>query len=297
VKILSSALQSHLNTGLTTLCGCWRIERTDGAIFGFTDHDRTLSFDGVDYEPAAGFTPSEMQASLGLAVDTMEVSGALSSDRITEVDIALGLWDDAAISVYLVNWDDVSERHIIARGSLGEVTRGQLAFGAEVRSLAHRLNQETGRTYQHQCDAVLGDGRCGFDLGDPDYNGAGAVAAVEEDLFLTVSGLGDFVDGWFGHGLLTWTSGDNEGAAIEIRRHVVESDGAVRLMLWQRAALPIAVGDAFAIKAGCDKTFSTCQAKFANGDNFRGFPHIPGNDIAFSTAKKEETNDGSSFFN
>ena len=37
-------------------------------------------------------------------------------------------------------------------------------------------------------------------------------------------------------------------------------------------------GDAFTITAGCDKQFATCQAKFANAVNFRGFPHMPGND-------------------
>ncbi len=47
----------------------------------------------------------------------------------------------------------------------------------------------------------------------------------------------------------------------------------------------IAAGDTFAVTAGCDKLFSTCQAKFANGVNFRGFPHMPGNDFVLSYAR------------
>ena len=31
----------------------------------------------------------------------------------------------------------------------------------------------------------------------------------------------------------------------------------------------------------CDKRFATCKAKFANALNFRGFPHLPGNDAAY----------------
>ena len=29
----------------------------------------------------------------------------------------------------------------------------------------------------------------------------------------------------------------------------------------------------------CDKRFSTCRDDFANAENFRGFPHMPGNDV------------------
>ena len=51
MKSLSPALQAHLDEGTTTLAWCWRIMRADGVTFGFTDHDRTLSFDGTDFEP------------------------------------------------------------------------------------------------------------------------------------------------------------------------------------------------------------------------------------------------------
>ena len=45
-------------------------------------------------------------------------------------------------------------------------------------------------------------------------------------------------------------------------------------------------GNAFIIRAGCDKRAETCTAKFANIVNFRGFPHIPGQDtvIRYATA-------------
>ena len=98
MKTLPTAVQSALDSGATTFCRCWRVELTDGTVFGFTDHDRTLTFDGVDYEPETGFIGSEIGQQLGLAVDTQEVEGALSSDRITAGDLALGLWDDATVT-------------------------------------------------------------------------------------------------------------------------------------------------------------------------------------------------------
>ena len=59
MKSLSPALQAHLDDGTTTLAWCWRITRADGVTFGFTDHDRTLSFDGTEFEPESGLTASE----------------------------------------------------------------------------------------------------------------------------------------------------------------------------------------------------------------------------------------------
>lgn len=291
MKTLPAGLADLLASGVTTLCRCWRLQRGDGTIMGFTDHDRTLSFGGVDYEPETGFTAAETEASLGLAVDTMEVAGAVSSDRITDDDIALGLWDDADAEIWLVDWTDTANRVIEKRGSLGEVTRGDLSYQAEIRSLAHRLNQEQGRTYQRLCDAVLGDDRCGVDLASSAFAGAGSVTASIDDRLLTVSGLGSFASGLFSRGLLTWTSGVNEGASVEIRSHASGS-----LTLWRRTALPIEAGDAFGVVAGCDKSWDMCRARFANGVNFRGFPHIPGNDFALGVVKKDELNDGGSFY-
>ena len=58
-------------------------------------------------------------------------------------------------------------------GSLGEVKRSGPAFSAEVRGLAHYLQQPKGRLFQYACDADLGDARCGIDLTGPAYHGDG----------------------------------------------------------------------------------------------------------------------------
>ena len=54
----------------------------------------------------------------------------------------------------------------------------------------------------------------------------------------------------------------------------------------------IEVGDALDIFAGCDKRFETCQSKFANAVNFRGFPHIPGQNTVIRYAAKGDANAG-----
>ena len=52
--------------------------------------------------------------------------------------------------------------------------------------------------------------------------------------------------------------------------------------------------DPFTVTAGCDKRFETCRDRFANSINFRGFPHIPGNDFVISGADASANNDGGS---
>ena len=85
MKVLPAGLQEHLDGGATTLCWCWKLSDATGRVLGFTDHDRDLVVDGLRYEASAGFTASEMQASLGLGVDNLEIAGALRSDRLSRL--------------------------------------------------------------------------------------------------------------------------------------------------------------------------------------------------------------------
>jgi len=277
MKSLSPALQAHLSSGTTTLCWCWRMVRRDGQVLGFTDHDLPLAFAGTAYEPASGFTASEVQSGLGLAVDNLTVMGALSSQTLNETDLAAGLFDDAAIEIWRVNWAAPDQRVLMRKGSLGEVKRGKTGFSAEVRGLAHVLNQPVGRVFAHGCDADLGDARCTVALAPCQ----GVVASAGDARRFTASGLGDFASGWFSAGKLAFISGANAGRAIEVKRHALSASIA-SFELWQAMSETIAPGDGFTVTAGCDKQFSTCKAKFANAANFRGFPYMPGNDAVFA---------------
>lgn len=62
---------------------------------GFTSHDEDLFFDGVNYEATTGFEPSVVDTTADMSVDNLDVEGMLSDDRITEDDIAAGLYDFA----------------------------------------------------------------------------------------------------------------------------------------------------------------------------------------------------------
>jgi uncharacterized phage protein (TIGR02218 family) len=291
MKQLDPALQAHLIEGTTTLAWCWRITRADGVSFGFTDHDRTLVFDGTDFEPESGFTASEVRAGSDLSVDAQDAEGVLSSDRITETDILDGRWDNAEVELWRVNWADPGQRVLLRRGAIGQVRRGRVAFVAEVRSLAHVLGQTVGRTFQAGCDAALGDTRCRVNLEVAAFSGMGTVTDLLRERAFTTSGLGTFAAGWFAHGTIEWTSGANAGRRAEVLSHDLV-DGLAILTLLEASVRPIAEGDSFVARAGCDKRLATCSTKFANVTNFRGFPHIPGQDTILRYASRDGGHDG-----
>jgi uncharacterized phage protein (TIGR02218 family) len=291
MKSLPPGLQAHLDDGTTTLSWCWRITRGDGLAFGFTDHDRVLSFDGTSFEPESGLTASEVRSGSDLSVDAQEAEGVLTSDRITETDILDGCWDNATVELWRVNWQDPAQRVLLRQGAIGQIRRGRVAFVAEVRSLSHLLGQAVGRTFQAQCDATLGDARCGVDLEGAAFKGNGTVAQVIRSRVMLAEGLAGFAPGWFTHGWLEWADGSNAGRRAEIALHEV-SEGFAILTLLEDPVRPLTDGDSFTIRAGCDKRIVTCAAKFANALNFRGFPTIPGQDTILRYATRDGGHDG-----
>ena len=96
-----------------------------------------------------------------------------------------------------------------------------------------------------------------------------------------VTEIGNRAAGYFAGGLAVVTSGTETGAKRLIVAHTVEGDRAVLTLREPRFAR-LSAGDTLVLTAGCDKRFETCRTKFGNGINFQGFPHLPGNDRAFS---------------
>lgn len=286
---IPAPLQTHLDTRETTLSWCWKIERRDGVTMGFTNHDRDLTFDSVTYEASTGFLGTEIESQLGMNVDNMDVYGAVDSTNISEADIEAGRYDNADVTVYLVNWSDVSQRVVMKKGNIGNVKRGQTMFEGEVRGISHELQEVQGRLYEYKCDALLGDGRCTKVVSGSTYTGNGTVVSADGRALMTASGLDSYTSGWFSRGKLTFTSGNNSGLSREVKTHI-NSNGIVTVSLWEPFPWGIAVSDTFDIVAGCDKLFKTCKAKFNNAINFRGFPHIPGPSTVTSYANTGDPN-------
>lgn len=262
---------------------CWRVDRADGVILGFTSHDQDLAFDGVVYEAATGFTPTAVDTTGSLAVDNLDVDGVLSSDRITEDELAGGVYDFARVTIYLVNWRNINDpKLILRRGTIGRLSYGKNGFTAEIRGLTEAYQQKAGAVYQKTCRATLGDAKCGVNLAS--YTTTGMVTAVYSDTEFETNVVA--VAGTYDYGYITWTSGDNMYTTSETK--VYNDDGTIEVYLptiWQPQ-----VGDMFRIVAGCDRNYSTCINRFNNRLNFRGEPMVPGNDYLASYPVKGSSN-------
>lgn len=294
MRNLSSAFAASLAGGATTLATLWKLSRRDGVTLGFTDHDRDLIIDGVTYAGRSGAQGSEIESNFDFAVGGGDLAGALTADGLSEIDLAKGLWDDAEIEMSVVDWTNPDARATIESGAIGEVRRHGASFSAELRSLAHRLDEERGRRFTANCSATLGDSRCGVNL--VDWRRTASVTSSDGIALIEVAALAAQPDGLYRAGSLRWTSGANAGFAQDVRDHRNRA-GLAAISLWTAPPRAISAGDAFEISAGCDKSFATCRDRFANAANFRGFPHMPGNDLLLRVARQGEANmDGGSLF-
>jgi uncharacterized phage protein (TIGR02218 family) len=161
MRVISPQLEAHFEGGMTQLATCWRITRQDGAEIGFTDHDQLITFNSVDYDSIAGFTPTTVESKSNMSVDNLDVDGQLYPSKITEEDLLAGLYDYAEIEIFVVNYVDLTQgKLVVKRGRLGEVTLNSQMFQAEVRGLTQHLSQTIGEVFSPSCRAILGDSRC-----------------------------------------------------------------------------------------------------------------------------------------
>lgn len=274
---MNEAFLAHLKTGSTTVCRAWKVRRRDGFVLGFTDHDNDLQFDGVTFVARTGLTAKALQQSTGLSVDNSEAAGALSDAAVREDDILAGHYDAAEVTAFQVNWQNVEERTILFRGTFGEIVRSKGAFRVELRGLTEALNQPFGQVFHAECSAVLGDHRCKVNISDPPFSVLAVVQSIEGGRLLEFEGLGAFEPGWFSGGQVSRYSHGSLLPCGTIKQDRL-INGQRRIELWHSIPQPPVQGEVMTLQSGCDKRAATCRTKFENFLNFRGFPHIPGED-------------------
>ncbi len=266
-------MKAHLQQEVTTLCSCWKVVRRDGVTLGFTDHDRSFTFDGILYEAQDGFNRTAISNDSSFSVDNLDVTGFLSSDAITEEDMRNGLYNFAEVYVFAVNWKDLSMEEIkLRRGWFGEISitkDGQ--FTIELRGMNQALTHDFIENFSPECRADFCDTRCKLSLAD--FSQVATVTGVLGRDQFQIAALTVPSQGYMG-GSVRWRSGSNTGRAMEI----VDFDGThFQITLFEPMVYNIAVGDTLLLATGCNKSRANC-IQYNNIINFRGEPDVPGQD-------------------
>lgn len=254
---------------LTTIALCWRLERSDGAGLALTSHDAAVLSEDVLHQQTPGTVPGSISRRLGIEPHSSEVAGTLSSDALDATDLSLGRWDGASVSLSAVDWAEPSEMPItLLGGEIGGVSVDGDSFSADLAGAAAKLLDPVCPATSAECRAELGDKKCRVDLA-----GRSIVVRVVSvgEAQLTVDRQ---LDSRFLLGRMRYLSGPNCGVSTVI----LAVDGAT-LSMRDLPRAEVKPGCRIELREGCDKRLSTCAERFGNAVNFRGEPHLPGNDL------------------
>lgn len=294
MRNITPALLSHLQGECLTLAYCVKLTRRDGVIYAYTSHDEDLTISSVVYEANGSVDASEVASKIGTGVDNLDIIGLLDSERITHVDIVSGLFDDATVEMFAVNWTEVSQGTIgLLKGKIGNITvNDNTTFTCEVRSLSQRIQQQIGEVTTRSCRVKrFGDERCapnGFFADGittiSSYQNNTSVLSVIDNLAFTA--LDVQVTGNYRFGVCTVTSvGLNFGIEREIKNHIYGLTGST-FILQEAFPFPLSVGDAIRLEQGCQRRFNLdCKLRFNNVVNFRGEPHVPSNYVYYERGR------------
>lgn len=122
------------------------------------------------------------------------------------------------------------------------------------------------RLYQRNCGHVLYGPRCR--LSNLSHQ-VGIGIEIVNGITLEAAAFAAQPDGFYDGGYIEWESEPGLIDRRAIRSHVGASITITH-------PLPgFGAGEALKVYPGCDHTLATCASKFANSDNFGGFPNIP----------------------
>jgi uncharacterized phage protein (TIGR02218 family) len=270
MRTIPSGIQTHLDTGLTTLARLLEIVLLNGTVIRLTDLDADLVYSSNTYYADPGFSTSAIDIKLGTDSQGITLTLIMGTNSITRDDIEAGLLDGARATIYELNYENVAAGIVtLFRGRLGEMKYTEKSVVTiEIYPLIGRDIYISVDTWSPSCRADLGDSRCTIDI--ESLKETLTVTSVTSKQRFNSSGV-TAANGYYNNGVVVWQTGDNAGNAFEIAEYTL-SGGFVRLQL--SVPFTIQVGDTAFIYPGCDKQLATCRDKFNNILNFVGEPFL-----------------------
>lgn len=274
-------------------CRLWRIVKKNGDIVRLTDHNRTIEYEGQTFIAASGGDTSDRRRDAGFKPGDQEFR-TIVSDLITVEDLAGGLYDEARVDEWVVDWKypwagafTTMVYFLNAVDFSGETLRAEAVTAAGI------LERIVGETMDADCRWDLGAPGCNRELAiasapaswSPTHYGFVPdmiVTAVNSSIAFQATSIPPqytnqtYSDGttdiFFQFGRVFWTQGDNANTWSRI----VNYDPVNRVLtLAVKTGYPVQNADRFDLYAGCDRRRITCREKWNNLSQFRGFEFIP----------------------
>lgn len=284
MKSASSGLINLLNSGQQLLMAdLYTFTLADGTVYRCTTCDIDLTVGGNLFTSTGpAIKRSNTKTVLGVEVDGLKITVASSASVLIEGVPILqafvkGLFDGAIVQlgrVFMPTWGDTSLGAVnLFTGRISDIICGQIEAEVTVKSDLELLNIMMPRNiYQPGCIHTLYDAGCTLNKASFGVNGSVVGVGTTTTVWCNLTQA----SGYFSLGTITFTGGANNGISRTVK---VYSLGVFTLM-FPLGVVP-APGDTFTAYPGCDKQQSTCQTKFNNVANFRGFPYIPVPETAY----------------
>jgi uncharacterized phage protein (TIGR02218 family) len=257
---------------------CFSFTQTNGLALTYTNADVPVLYDGKLFRADGPLVSGlKYRATVGLNVDRQEISIAARPGDLTSGAPLLASLRDGAFDGAKVRRDRVFFSDFVGGAPVGGVTLfyGRISTIDEVGrtrakiSVANELvllDVDMPRNiFGATCQNTLYGPVCGLPAGAFSTQ-ANADAGSTSSLIFSPAALAGHAQG-----KLAFSSGANAGVAATVK---LVAPGVSLTLAYPLPFTP-AVGDAFTVYYGCDHTQGTCQTRFNNLANFRGFPFVP----------------------
>ncbi len=250
----------------------WRITRVDGVVIGVTDHDRDIAIGDEIYHARGALKPSKLESEMGLSPENLDVFGGVDGEIFREDELHRGLFDGALVEYFSWDWQNETKNEILLKGRIAKIEYSQNRFRAELETPIDKLPNIFGRSFQKECHACFCDENCG--LNAQNFQHRSSIAALHWPK-LTLSGHFPWP---LENGLLVFSERP-KGVQKSGIRSAKPQEAQTEITLWADLKFQPEIGETVMVQAGCDKNFETCRQRFGNAVNFRGFPHMPGEQV------------------
>jgi len=274
----AQSITCNLSATELQLAEVYYVTLYNGTILTFTSHNADITWGGDTYA-AIPIKRNEIKSFSNLQIDNTTITMAsidtmISGYTIPEL-VAMEWFRRAEVEIYLVNWPTVTFNRLLFKGMVsGRISYDQGALTIECSSELEKLNVNfPKKVYTELCQHEhFSTGTYDCNLTKASYLQTGIVTSSNSKYVLGATRFlfATHASGYWLHGEITFTSGDNNGVTRSIKTH---TDGFIAV----RAAFPylIQVGDTFNVYPGCDRLGLTCATKYNNYANFFGFEDIP----------------------